>query len=165
MCSVRKTRASVQLTQGCMLSAFPPLSPECKYVATPAAARLLPVCLQPKQATVAALVREPVYEVGQMAELWEPTKRPSQGTLHRCATALRCDFTARTAPPPPPLTALLHARSRSISWHRCTGPPSRMNDEPQPTNYTEACAKHLVCHRHVTGPVNGIEADGTAKQA
>ena len=39
-----------------------------------------------------------------------------------------------------------------------------MNDELQPTNYTEACAKHLVRHGE-TGPVNGVEADGTAKQA
>ena len=37
-----------------------------------------------------------------------------------------------------------------------------MNDELQPTNYPEACAKD---HGHVTGPVNGVEADGTAKQA
>ena len=39
-----------------------------------------------------------------------------------------------------------------------------MNDELQPTNYTEACAKHLVRHGE-TGPVNGVEADGAAKQA
>ena len=39
-----------------------------------------------------------------------------------------------------------------------------MNDELQPTNYTEACAKHLVRHGE-TGPVDKIEADGTAKQA
>ena len=37
-----------------------------------------------------------------------------------------------------------------------------MNDELQPTNYPEACAKD---HGHVTGPINGVEADGTAKQA
>ena len=37
-----------------------------------------------------------------------------------------------------------------------------MNDELQPTNHPEACAKD---HGHVTGPVNGVEADGTAKQA
>ena len=39
-----------------------------------------------------------------------------------------------------------------------------MNDELQPTNYTEACAKHLVRHGE-TGSVNGVEADGAAKQA
>ena len=37
-----------------------------------------------------------------------------------------------------------------------------MNDELQPTNHPEACAKD---HGHVTGPINGVEADGTAKQA
>ena len=37
-----------------------------------------------------------------------------------------------------------------------------MNDELQPTNHPEACAKD---HGHVTGPVDGVEADGTAKQA
>ena len=37
-----------------------------------------------------------------------------------------------------------------------------MNDEP--TNYTETCAKDLV-RQGETGPVNGVEADGTAKQA
>ena len=40
-----------------------------------------------------------------------------------------------------------------------------MNDEPQPTNHTEACAKDLVRHGPHTGPVNGVEADGAAKQA
>ena len=39
-----------------------------------------------------------------------------------------------------------------------------MNDELQPTNSTEACAKHLVRNGE-TGPVDKIEADGTAKQA
>ena len=37
-----------------------------------------------------------------------------------------------------------------------------MNDEP--TNYTETCAKDLV-RQGETGPVNEVEADGTAKQA
>ena len=37
-----------------------------------------------------------------------------------------------------------------------------MNDEP--TNYTETCAKDLV-RQGETGPVNGVKADGTAKQA
>eukprot|EP00964_Phaeocystis_antarctica_P101749 scaffold67237_cov66-Phaeocystis_antarctica.AAC.1 len=90
---------------------------------------------------------------------------PCQAALkHACCTA---------APPPwsrthcrrhrCSLRSFTHAPAR-ISWHRCTGPPSRMNDELQPTNYTEACAKHLVRHEH-TCPVNGGEADGTAKQA
>ena len=32
---------------------------------------------------------------------------------HRATAPPPCDFTARTAPPPPPLTALLHVRSRT----------------------------------------------------
>ena len=86
-------------------------------------------------------------------------------TAHRCATALRCDsITHARRRHRRSLRSLYHAAPARISWHRCTGGGllSRMNDEP--TNYTETCAKDLV-RQGETGPVSGVEADGTAKQA
>eukprot|EP00964_Phaeocystis_antarctica_P041816 scaffold23943_cov70-Phaeocystis_antarctica.AAC.1 len=78
-------------------------------------------------------------------------------------TRTRCT----AAPPPCAATLHMHRRRHRRSLRSFTPLPhlSRMNDEPQPTNHTEACAKDLVRHGPYTGPVNGIEADGTAKQA
>ena len=65
---------------------------------TPAAARLLPVCLQPKQATVAALVLEPVSKL----DSWL-----SSGSRPNVQAKARC-----TAAPPPCAATSPHAPRR-----------------------------------------------------
>ena len=116
-------------------SVFSPVNPSCKFstAAAPAAARHRLVTASPRHCP-ASLPTHPSHVSFHASPPAPPPTHTHAAPPRHQSTALRLHRTHR-ATAPPPLTALLHLRSRSISWHN-------LNAAAAPLLASRASARH-----------------------